>query len=343
MSKEVLKNRYEIMCLVEAKMCNPNGDPDMGNRPRLDFETNIGIITDVALKSRQRAYVNEAYAGKEGFDILMQNGASVNRQIAEAVLTVNETDTADTLPKKDKKPVNPKVGDSAKFMCDKYWDVRTFGAVLSTGLNAGQVRGAVQFGMATSVDPIEIEDITITRKCYADSSKFNTIDEYDAADAKMSDDEKRTMGTKQFTPYGLYVVKATVSANLAEKVGFTEDDLSVLLEAIMQMYNCDASSSKMGMSVLSPVIVFKHVGTQADKTSEQSIREAKLGCTSAYKLFDLLQITRKDGIDYARSYKDYDMVLNKSSCPAGVEIGVKLSPYSDVVWDFDGDDMITVK
>ena len=332
---EILKNRYEIMCLIEAKMCNPNGDPDAGNRPRVDFETNKGIITDVALKSRQRAYVKEAYSDKEGFDILMQNSASVNRQIAEAVLAVNNTDK---LSKKDNK--NPLA--AAEWMCKKYWDVRTFGAVLSTGLNAGQVRGAVQLSMATSIDPIDIEDITITRKCFTDGD-FATLDEYDKAAKDMADDKKRTMGAKQFTPYGLYVMRATVSANLAEKVGFTEDDFSILLESIMQMYNCDISSSKMGMSVLSPVIIFKHIGTQSDKTSEQAIREAKLGCAPAYKLFDLLSITRKNDIDYARSYRDYNIILNKSACPAGIEIGAKLAPYSDINWNFTGDDTISIR
>lgn len=319
---KMLENRYEIMALVEARMCNPNGDPDLGNAPRMDFVTNQGIITDVAFKSRMRNYVNHAYADKDGYSILMRNGNSINRDIAEANISVNGG--------KPDKGKNTK--EAAAFMCEKYWDVRTFGAVLSTGLNAGQVRGATQVGMSLSVDPIEAITSTITRCCYtADVPGTPTLEKYDKKDAEMSDDAKRTMGTKSYTPYGLYVMKMTVSANLADKVGFDEEDLRILLESVVQMYNDDASSSKMGMSVLTPVMVFKHVGTNAGN-AEQLRRECKLGCASAYKLFELLEIQKKEDVIAPRKYQDYDIVLHLENLPNGVVCGLKKSAYADIDW-----------
>lgn len=320
---ESIKNRYEIVALVEAKMCNPNGDPDMANRPRMDFETNKGIITDVAFKSRMRNYVLDAYNESEGLNILMKNKASLNKAIAEAVLSVNNTD-------KITKDSNKKQVEAAEYMCSKYWDVRTFGGVLNTGLNAGQVRGAVQVGMALSVDPIDVNMMTITRKCFTEG-KYPTLKEYDEKEAVMNDDSKRTMGDKTYIPYGLYVLKMTVSANLAEKVGFTENDLKILLESVVQMYNDDASASKMGMSVLTPVVIFKHVGFDTSP-ADQREREAKLGCVSAYKLFDLITIEKKDGIDVPRAYSDYNIKLKLNELPSGVECGLKHNAFEDIVW-----------
>lgn len=318
-----LENRYEIAALVEARMCNPNGDPDMGNRPRMDFETSRGIITDVAFKSRIRNYVLEAYGDKPNCQILIQTGNSMNRAIAEAALIANGTDSL-------KKGENKKVKESSDYMCEKYWDVRTFGAVLSTGLNAGQVRGAVQVGMSLSVDPIEPTVLSITRKCYTEGD-YSTLAEYDTKDATMPDEKKRTIGNKAYIPYGLYVVKLTVSANLANKVGFSKEDFNILLEALIQMYNNDASSSKMGMSVLTPIVVFKHVGTNPTNI-EQIKKERLLGCAPAYKLFDLLRVERKPGIEVARSYNDYDIKLNLEELPNGVECGIKKAPFADIEW-----------
>lgn len=324
-----LKNRYEIVALVEARMCNPNGDPDMGNRPRIDLQTGRGIITDVAFKARMRNYVIDACRGTVGMDILMRSGASINMAIADAVLSTNGVTSL--------KGNNTKVLDSAKCMCERYWDVRTFGAVLSTGLNAGQVRGAVQVGMALSVDPIEPVTSSITRRCYT-AGAFSTLAEYEKADAAMPDDKKRTMGDKSFIPYGLYVLHATVSANLAQKVGFTEEDFTLLLESIVQMYDNDASSSKMGMSVLTPIVVFKHVGINIQNPAQLE-KEALLGCAPAYKLFDLVSVHKKDGIEFPRSYQDYDVKLQLSGIPAGVDCGIKKSPYSDIDWISSGQDV----
>lgn len=319
----ILKNRYEVMALVEAKMCNPNGDPDMANRPRVDIQTGRGIITDVAFKSRMRNYVLDAYNGEPGCNILMQNGANLNRAIAAAVLKANDTDVFD-----DKNGGNKKVAESAELMCDSYWDVRTFGAVLSTGLNAGQVRGAVQVGMSLSVDPVDVNIMGITRKCYAEG-KGKTLNEYDISDENKSDDVKRTMGDKAYIPYGLYVLKMSVSANLARKVGFTENDFKILLESLVQMYNNDVSSSKMGMSVVTPVIVFKHVGRDANNAA-QNEKEALLGCASAYTLFDLLKIEKKQSVTYPREFGDYNVSLHLRDLPDGVECYVKRSAFEDL-------------
>lgn len=320
----LLKNRYEIVALVEAKMCNPNGDPDMANQPRMDFETNLGIITDVAFKARMRNYVYDAYHNEAGHSILMINGNNINRNIAEAMLAVNNTDSMEKVEDK-------KTEEATKYMCEKYWDVRTFGAVLSTGLNAGQVRGAAQVSMALSIDPIEPSIITITRDCYVDKT-YPTLEEYDNYDKHLDPSSKRSMGTKAFIPYGLYVMKMSVSANLAEKVGFTEDDMDLLLESVVQMYNNDVSSSKMGMSVLTPVIVFKHIGNSDPGNEEQLIRERKLGCAPAYKLFNMVSIERKKDVEVVRDSSDYNITLHMEDLPAGVECGLKKAPYEDVEW-----------
>ena len=323
---QIVTNRYEFMVLVEGKMCNPNGDPDMGNLPRQDNETGCGFITDVAFKRRIRNYVDDGYGTEKGREILMRSGTSINRKIAESVFRVNDVKS---VPPKFS---NPRVSETAQDMMARYWDVRTFGAVLSTGLNAGQVRGAVQIGMATSVDPIEVEDITITRMVYADGKDFTTIEEYANEEKNRPDDKKRTMGSKKFVLYGLYVLKGTISANLAEKTGFSEADKDLLFEAILQMYNHDISSSKQGMSVVSPLIIFKHVGTQDPANAEQNAREAKLGCASAHRLFSLLKVEKKSEVEFPRDITDYSVILNLSDVPTGIDVGLKEEPFSPVVY-----------
>ena len=327
----MLKNRYEIMALVEAVNCNPNGDPDMDNRPRVDLETGRGIITDVSFKARIRRVVEELKGEKEGYCILFKDGANLNREIFDAALKANGKTE---ITAEERKKGNKKVKETTKAIVEKYWDARTFGAVLSTGINGGQVRGPVQVAMSTSVDPIDIEDITITRNSYtADDKGCTKLEDYDKIDESMPDDKKRTMGNKKYIPYGLYVFKATVSANLANKVDFSEEDLEVLIEAITQMYANDVSASKMGMAVLSPVIIFKHVGTQNENNSENNAKEALLGCAPAYKLFDLLEIKKKDEVDVARSYKDYEAVFHISKMPSGVQVGFKNGPFQEISWD----------
>ncbi len=318
-----LKNRYEIVAIVEARMCNPNGDPNMANRPRSDRETNIGIITDAAIKSRIRKYIQHAYGDVENCEILISDGTNLNKKIAESVINTSGLKEENEIKKQE---------EAGQYMCKKYWDVRTFGGVLSTGLNAGQVRGAVQVSMSCSVDPIETRVDTITRKCFVVSDqKFTNLEDYDKADEKMDSSAMRTMGTKAYTPFGLYVVKFSVSGNIAQKNGFSEEDLSKLMEGILQMYNIDASSSKMGMSVLSPLVVFKHVGVGTGNEI-QNRNEALLGCAGSQRLFDLVKVKRKNDVDVPRSYEDYNITLDLSRLPKGVECGVKREFYDGVTW-----------
>lgn len=326
MNREAIKNRYEILGLIDARMCNQNGDPAMANMPRQDLETGQGIISSVAIKSRIRDYVKTVVdmdEKTENNDILIQHGSNLNRAIAEAVLDVNGG--------KIKEDKNTKVEEAADYIRDHYWDARAFGAVLSTGLNAGQINGTVQVYPTLSVDPIDIEIQTITRKCYADKKdKYKTIEEYDKADEKKDEDTKRTMGTKPYSPYGLYPLKISISACEAERNGFTEDDLKLLFEAIVNMYNYRMSDSKAGMNVISPVLVFKHIGFQSG-SEEQDTRSAKLGCASAQQIFDLLDITKKDGVEYPRAYTDYDITYDFSKLPRGVQSMVLRDAYSNPV------------
>lgn len=324
--EQYLKNRYEVVALIEAVMCNPNGNPNMANRPRFDMMTNNGIITDVALKSRIRKYIQLAYGDQLDYDILIKDCANMNKSIYEGFANTGHEKAKDITDKTEA------MNDANDYIKRRYWDARAFGAVLSTGRNAGQIRGAVQIAMAKSVDPIEVVTSTITRKCFtANCGDSWSLEDYEKAEENMDPDTKRTMGTKSYINYGLYVVKISVSANVAKKNHFTEEDFKRLLEGVMQMYNVDASSSKMGMSVLSPVVVFKHVGLKTG-TDWQNENEALLGCTSANRLFNLVKVQKKDGIEYPRSYEDYDITLDLSRLPRGVECGVKRDFYEDIDW-----------
>lgn len=315
-----LKNRYEFMVLAEAENCNPNGDPDMGNLPRQDPDSGFGYITDASIKRKIRNYVMTAYGDKPGMEIFAKQGVSMNREILEVCNISDEK-------KKEGEDITPD-----QVFCRKYWDGRTFGGVLSTGKNAGQVRGAVQIAFAKSVDPIDPQNITVTRMYYTEGN-YDTLAEFDEADAKKEPDKKRTMGTKQFIPYGLYVIRGTVSANLAAKNHFSEEDLSVLFESLLQMYDNDASSSKTGMSIVSPLIIFKHMGvSDPNNKPADRAKEAMLGCCGAHKLFNLLSVSKKEGVDSPRKYSDYEVILKASSLPDGVEIGLKDNPYDEVTW-----------
>lgn len=310
-----LKNRYEFMFYVQCIDGNPNGDPDMGNSPRIDPENMHGYITDVALKRRIRNYVCDAHAGEPGNGIIYRQGTNINRFIAEA-------GEAALAPGKTLEAVERK----RRVCCERYFDVRTFGAVLSTGPNAGQVRGPVQFEFARSVDPIFPQDISITRMCVAENLKETaSSDDYLKWEEQQPADKLRTMGRKQFIPFGLYEVRGFVSANLARETGFDEDDLDLLFEAILNMYEHDRSASKGEMSVVSPLIIFKHVGTDSDE--EQRAKQAKLGCAPAFKLFDTVKVARREDVEAARSYKDYDARIDLGSVPAGVEVCFKTEPF----------------
>ena len=317
-----IQNRYEFLYYVACTNCNPNGDPDMGNTPRIDPETRLGYITDVATKRRIRNYVDMAYAGEEGMNIIIQQATNLNRHIARAKREAGFEDCA-----KGKDAVYA----GRRKACELFYDVRTFGAVMSTGPNAGQVRGPVQITFGKSLDPILPLDISITRMAVADKIDNGTMEQYLEYEQTRSEDELRTMGRKQFIPFGLYEVRGFISANLAGETGFSEKDLKVLFEAILNMYEHDRSASKGEMEVVSPLIIFKHVGTDTDAVQRQ--RQAKLGCAPAHKLFDLVRVTKKAEAETPRSYRDYDAVVDIDRVPKGVQIGFQTEPFGEIVWN----------
>ena len=321
-----IKNRHELVFWVEARNCNYNGDPDFDNLPRVDINTNLGIMTDVSIKRRLRDYVDAAFNGKKGFDIFVRNGSNLNRQIAECVIEAS----GDEAVEKGKK-----VQEASVVAKKRFWDVRTFGGVLSTGLNAGQIQGPVQFNMPMSYDVVETSSITLSPVAYRDK-EYTEIEKYDEFDKTLDSNAKRTFGKKTSAAYALFECHAFISANLANKTGFSENDMNVLLEGILNMFNFQTSASKAGMQVVGPVIVFKHVGTSTD--ADAKAREALLGCTSAQKLFNLISVNKKDGVEFPRSYNDYNASIAISKLPHGVEVGFKYEPFAPIVWNHvDGD------
>lgn len=212
--------------------------------------------------------------------------------------------------------------------CELFYDVRTFGAVLSTGPNAGQVRGPVQLTFAKSVDPILPLNIAITRMCIAEGKNEK---DFAKLESEKSADYFRTMGRKQFISYGLYEARGFISANLAAQTGFSENDLRVLFESILNMYENDRSASKGQMSVISPLIIFRHVGTDGDET--QRARQCRLGCAPAHKLFETVKITKKSDVEIPRDYTDYELTVNMGAVPRGVEVGFMTDPYGEIEWN----------
>ena len=318
-----IQNRFEFMYYVACTDCNPNGDPDMGNMPRLDPQTMQGYITDAATKRRIRNYVELAHRGEPGMNIIIQQSTNINRYIAEAKREAGVEDCA---------KAKESVYAGRKKAGEMFYDVRTFGAVMSTGPNAGQVRGPVQITFGKSVDPVLPLDISITRMAVADKLKDGaTVEDYKKWEEEQSEDSLRTMGRKQLIPFGLYEVRGFVSANLAEETGFDDDDLNTLFEAILNMYEHDRSASKGEMEVVSPLIIFKHIGTDTD--ADQRKRQAKLGCAPAHRLFDLVKVSKKDSVTYPRTYRDYDASVAIGSVPAGVQIGFKPTAFEPIVWD----------
>ena len=316
-----IQNRYEFMYYVSCTNANPNGDPDMGNTPRLDPQTMQGFITDVATKRRIRNYIQMAFEGQPGMNIIVQQATNLNRHIAEAKRAAGVEDCA-----KEKSAVYA----GRKKACELFYDVRTFGAVMSTGPNAGQVRGPVQITFGKSLDPVLPLDISITRMAVADTIKDGKVEDYLKKEEETPEDKLRTMGRKQLIPFGLYEVRGFISANLAAATGFDDGDLKALFEAILNMYEHDHSASKGEMSVVSPLVIFKHVGTDSD--AAQRARQAKLGCAPAHKLFELVHAQKKADVPVPRSYRDYDVTVDVEHVPAGVEIGFQSDPYGPITW-----------
>ncbi len=314
-----INNRYEFMFYIQCVNGNPNGDPDMGNSPRIDPQDMHGYMTDVSIKRRIRNYVQTAYDNEPGMNIIMQNGANINASIARA-----KEDAGVGIDKTDKASIE----SSRLKACELFYDVRTFGAVLSTGPNAGQVRGPVQLTFAKSVDPILPLDIAITRMCIADGKNEK---DFAKLESEKSADYFRTMGRKQFISYGLYEARGFISANLAAQTGFSENDLRVLFESILNMYENDRSASKGQMSVISPLIIFRHVGTDGDET--QRARQCRLGCAPAHKLFETVKIAKKPDVEIPRDYTDYELTVNMGAVPRGVEVGFMTDPYGEIEWN----------
>lgn len=328
-----IQNRYEFVYYVACTNANPNGDPDMGNAPRIDPQTMQGFITDVAIKRRIRNYIQTAYAGQPGMNIIVQQSTNLNRHIAEAKRAAGVEDCA-----KEKEAVYA----GRKKACELFFDVRTFGAVMSTGPNAGQVRGPVQIAFGKSLDPVLPMDISITRTAVAETIKDGKVEDYLKMEAETAEDKLRTMGRKQLIPFGLYEIRGFISANLAAETSFDDDDLQALFEAILNMYEHDHSASKGEMSVVSPLIIFKHVGNDSDAV--QRVRQAKLGCAPAHKLFELVHVQKKADVEFARSYRDYDAVVSVDNVPSGVEIGFQSNPYGPICWGAlpDGEDWLQI-
>jgi len=309
---EPIKHRYEFMFIFDCENGNPNGDPDAGNTPRIDPQDMRGLVSDVSIKRRIRNYVQLVGENKTPNSIYIQNATNLNTKIAEAHEEANGQ-----LPST---PNTEQVNKAKDWMCNNFFDVRTFGAVMSTGANAGQVRGPVQIAFAKSVHPIMQLDVSITRMAVADNLKdAKSSDDYKKWEAEQPEDKIRTFGRKSIVPYGLYVGKAFVSAHLAEKTGFSANDLKVFVESLLNMYEHDRSSSK-GIMTTRKVYAIKHVGTDSD--NEQRARQAKLGCCPAQLLFeDVMNIELKDNKSFPRFFSDYKGIKPDTSViPAGVEL-----------------------
>lgn len=309
-----IKNRYEFVFLFDCENGNPNGDPDAGNAPRIDPQDMRGLVSDVALKRRIRNYVQMAKGNEMPDAIFVEHATNLNRPIARA------HEATGGLPDPKKGASKAKVEAARKWMCDNFFDVRAFGAVMSTGANAGQVRGPVQIAFARSVDPVLSLDLSVTRMAVADDSRgtLRTVADYERWESEQPEDKLRTMGRKALIPYGLYVGKGFISAHLAQQTGFDEADLALLWEALRNMYEHDRSASKGVMTVHRPTFVFKHVGTDSDSAQRQ--RQAMLGCAPAHELFQLVEVNKRPGVEAPRSFADYAVTVHRDRVPAGVEL-----------------------
>lgn len=310
----LISNRYEYLLLFDCENGNPNGDPDAGNAPRIDPEDLHGLVSDVALKRRLRNYVQLARGNESPFAIFVQHASNLNTPLVKA----HEQTPGGFKP--GDKAGKDKVGAARKWMCDNFYDVRTFGAVMSTGPNAGQVRGPVQVAFARSLDPVLPMDASITRMAVAEDVKgAKSSADYEQWEAEQPEDKLRTMGRKSLIPYGLYAAKGFISANLAADTGFTEDDLALFWEALHGMYEHDRSASKGLMSVREPIFVFRHVGT--DTNEEQRKQQAKLGCAPAHRLFELVEVEKREAVQSPRRFSDYTVTFHQSRLPRGVQAG----------------------
>lgn len=288
-----LNNRYDFVLLFDVKDGNPNGDPDAGNLPRVDAETGKGLVTDVSLKRKVRNFVGIVKGEQPPFEIYVKEKAILNKQHERAYQAI--PGGAELLASEDKKRKGgDKVSEARDWMCKNFFDVRTFGAVMSTGVNCGQVRGPVQLTFARSVDPIVAQEHSITRMAVATE-----------AEAEKQDGDNRTMGRKFTVPYGLYVAHGFVSAHLANQTGFSEEDLELLWQSLAQMFEHDRSAARGEMATRG-LYVFRH--------------ESQLGNAPAHSLFSRIQPKLNDGIAVARDFSDYTVSVNESGMPSGVTL-----------------------
>lgn len=306
MNQNTLTNRHDFLLLFEVTNGNPNGDPDAGNMPRLDPNTNRGIVSDVCLKRKVRNFVEEFKPARvgdnsNGYSILIRQGAVLNAEIGKGVEAVKKAAAKEDVPR-----------EAMKWLCREFYDVRAFGAVLSTGQDVmkgsafGQVRGPTQFTFGQSFHPITPLEITITR----------------CAVTKEEDKAKeRTMGNKHIVPYALYAAKGYISPAFAERTGFTQADLDLLFEALLHMFEHDRSSAR-GEMVVRGLYDFEHVGTQHENNAEQNKREARLGCAHAHVLFDGIKVKLKEGREFPQSFEDYGVNCewDKNPLPKGIKL-----------------------
>ena len=290
---DVIKNRYEFVILFDVENGNPNGDPDAGNLPRIDPESGYGIVTDVCIKRKIRNYVETVKEDSEGYKIYIKEEVPLNRSDSTAYDYLGTDDKGIKDLKKKDPEVDRKIRD---FMCRNFFDIRTFGAVMTTfvkaALNCGQVRGPVQLGFSRSIDPIVSQEVTITRVAITTE--------------KDAESKSTEMGRKNIVPYALYRTEGYISANLASKVtGFSEEDLELLWEAIINMFEIDHSAARGKMAVRE-LIVFKH--------------SKELGDCPAYKLFDAVEVRKHDDVDYPRKYGDYTISIHEEQIPETVEV-----------------------
>ncbi len=287
-----LNNRYDFALLFDVKDGNPNGDPDAGNLPRLDAETGEGLMTDVALKRKVRNFVGLVKGEQPPYEIYIKEKAILNKTHERAYEGIGKSELLKGDDKKRKG--SDAVNEARAWMCKNFYDVRTFGAVMSTGVNCGQVRGPVQLTFARSIDPIVALEHSITRMAVTTE-----------AEAEKQDGDNRTMGRKHTVPYGLYVAHGFVSSFLAKQTGFSEDDLQLFWQALGQMFEHDRSAARGEMSTRG-LYVFKH--------------DSELGNAPAHTLFDRIRPKLKDGVSVPRSFTDYDVSVNEADIPKGVTL-----------------------
>jgi CRISPR-associated protein Csd2 len=292
---EVISNRYEFVVLFDVENGNPNGDPDAANMPRIDAETGYGIVTDVCIKRKIRNYVEVAKEDREGYKIYVKEGIplDINRKYAYVTNNVDVPKNTRGEPTAEEPKDKVKYKKLTKFMCDNFYDIRAFGAVMTLNYNCGQVRGPVQINFARSIDPILSQELTITSVTVANEGESSS-----------------KMGRKHIVPYALYKTEGYISAKVAKKLtGFSEDDLELLWESIINMFEHDHSAARGKMAVRK-LIIFKH--------------SSELGNAPSHKLFELISVTKHDSERPTRKYSDYKVEINRSKLPEGVSMIEKL-------------------